>query len=240
MEGWDGDGVREVTIELPFEPPIAGLDMEGYVEDALDDMGVEERSSADAVLQFDIQGTPYSSVYGNLGRCYTAARISGTVRLVAPDRPTVAEDVSYRLETPFVVFTNECSDHPDDAPYAPVFQVVLPDALAGIWGPSSVPYLIRSLDGELRDSGWDYPHWAAVMDAFRGLDDSEISEIDTREFLERVIGVVEELVVEGFTPHGADVAARRVLVAYAGVDYGVATEDDVAQWREWLDAWEGP
>lgn len=239
VEGWDGDGVRSVAITLDFEPPLAALDMEADAEDALEAMGIDVESDAAAVLEFEVEGTPYSDVYGEFGRCYTAARIEGTVRLTAPDRPTVAEAVSYRLERPFLVFRRNCSDDPDDAPYAPVFQIVLPDALAGIWGPSAVPYLVASLDGKVDNTGWDYPHWAAVMDAFRGLPDDQISGADTKKFLGRVIEVVQELVSEGYTPHGVDVAARRVLEAYAGVNYGVSTETDVEQWREWLAGWEG-
>lgn len=239
VEGWDGDGVGEVAIDIQFEPALAALDMEGDVEDALEIMGIDEDSDAGALLTFDIEGTPYSDVYGDLGRCYTAARISGSVRLTAPDRIDVSEELSYRLETPFVVFRRNCSDDPDDAPYAPVFQVVLPDALTGIWGPAAVPYLIAALDGEVRDSGWDYPHWAAVMDAFRDLDDRDIADEDTREFLGRAIDALAGLVETGYSPHGLATAAGRVLEAYAGTNYGVASEDDVRQWRDWLEGWEG-
>ena len=241
VEGWDGDGVREVAIEIDFEPALAALDMTADAEDGLEVMGIDESSDAAAVLDFDLDGTPLAADYGELGRCYAGAEISGTVRLSSPDHPTtLSEDVSYRLDPPFFVFQRDCSDDPEDAPYGPVFRIVLPHALTAIWGASAVPYLVDALDGRLDDSARDYPQWAAVMDAFRGLEDGRISEEDTREFLSRVIDTIGQLVESGNTPHGLETAARRVLEAYAGTDYGVGTEEDVQQWRDWLDGWEGP
>jgi len=240
VEGWDGDGVRELAIQVGFDLPLATLDIEREIEDAIEVMGIDESGSAVAVFEITLEGSPLSDVYGQFGVCHNGARLSGTIRLVDPDHPTVSSVVDFRLPTPNFLFGWQCRDDPDDAPYVEAFRPMLTEALADIWGPAAVPYLISVLDGVVENSGQDYPHWAAAMDAFRRLDDEAISEDDTRIFLRRVIAVVQELVESGNSPHGADVAARRVLEAYAGVNHGVATEDDVDQWQEWLSGWDGP
>jgi len=240
VEGWEGEGVYEVALQVDFEPALVGLDMEFEIRSALATIGVDVAGDADAALTFDLDGTPYSYKYGSFGYCYTAAQISGRVTLSAPDLPDVSDNVSYRLQRPSVVFSSQCRAEPDGAPYVETFMPTLTEALASIWGPSAVPYLISVLDGEVRNSGHDYPHWAAALDGFRRLNDGDISEGDTREFIARAIDVVEELVESGNSGHGVDVAVRKLLEAYAGTNYGVATADDVQQWRDWLDGWDGP
>jgi hypothetical protein len=62
---------------------------------------------------------------------------------------------------------------------------------------------------------------------------------DTRAMLEATIDLVDYLVDKGYTPYGADVAARRLLQARSGLSHGVGTPADVEKWRDWLAGWEG-
>lgn len=237
--GWEGGGVSSLSIDLPFEPALAGLDLEYEAGAAVRSLGVEVAADAPATLAFDVVGTPYSDRYGSLGTCFMAARIQGTVTLSHPDHPEVTEEVSYRLALPAVAFGFQCSADPDDAPYVAAFRLTLVDALTGIWGVGAVPYLQMVLDAEITHSGRDYPWKAAAMDAFRGFPDDEIVAADTRRFLASTIEVLADLIDSGNTPHGLDAAARRLLEAYAGTGFGVATPEDVTEWRAWLDGWEG-
>jgi hypothetical protein len=229
--------VHEVAIVVDFEPQSAAPDMEAVVRSGLRTMGIDPDDDAAAVLHFDLDGTGLSSYYGDLGRCYTGARVSGTATLSAPDLPDRQEWISWELSTPFVVFAASCEEEPDGAPYPVAFSVGVIPVYPALWGTGAVPALLDVVGMEIHDTVEELPLVAAAMDAFRGLDHGGVSPADTRDFLGKVIDLVAYLVDTGFTPHGADHAARRVLTAFSGTDYGIATEDDVAEWRAWLQDW---
>jgi hypothetical protein len=224
-------------VVIEFEPRWAALDMEAVVRSGLRSMGIDTDEAAAAILHFDLDGTGLSSSYGDLGRCYTGARVSGTATLSAPDLPDLQEWLSWELGTPFVVFAPSCESESEFAPYPVAFAVAVLPVYPAFWGAGAVPALLDVADMEIRDTVEELPLVAAAMDAFRELDRDAVSPADARHFLEKVIDLVAYLVETGFTPHGADHAARRLLTAYAGTDYGIATADDVAEWRAWLEDW---
>ncbi|MFH1331107.1 MAG: hypothetical protein ABIJ48_10710, partial [Actinomycetota bacterium] len=110
-------------------------------------------------------------------------------------------------------------------------------AITALWQGAAVPMLKAYLDEDYaRQYLWNQ---ATAIAAFESIDDATIENADTAAFLGAVIDLVEYLVEkEDDTHEGADLAAQHVLEAYAGVDYGVATMDDVEEWREWLANWE--
>ncbi|MCB2224559.1 MAG: hypothetical protein KQH83_10365 [Actinobacteria bacterium] len=238
VTGWDGAGVSEVALVFEFDPDLAALDMRATVRESLDTIGIDTDDDAAAVLTFDLTGRAASRSYSGAGRCYAGAKVSGTVTLSAEGLPDRTKTISYSYPAPIVIFSSDCRTDPDDAPYIVAFSTAWVPVLPAFWAGESAPALTAIIAGRVWDSTEDLPKKAAAMDAFRGLDPDLVDPADVVAGLEAAIGVVEYLVEEGITPHGADVAARRLLTAYSGTNYGVATADDVAQWREWLDGWE--
>jgi hypothetical protein len=225
------------VIAIEFEPPIAALAMRAVVRANLATMGIGTDDDAEAILRLDLEGRPVSRSYQNLGRCNSGARVSGTVTLDAPDLPTREARISWEYPAPKVIFSSDCETDPDYAPYEVAFATAFVPALSALWGVESAPALIAIIRADVTNSTEDFPRKAAAMDTFRGLDADLLDPADIISCLDLTIDTVEYLVENGFTPHGADVAARRLLTEYSGTNFGVATMDDVAEWRDWLDTW---
>lgn len=236
--GWDGAGVSVLAIEVDFDPPIAALDMRSIVRTHLRQMDIETDDDAEAVMTLDLDGRSISRSYNSLGRCHAGARVSGTVKLTSPDLPTREKRISWEHPAPFVIFSSECETDPDYAPYDVAFATAFIPVLSAFWAEEAAPALTASIAADIRDSGDDLPRKARAMDAFRDLDADLLDSAAVVAALTATIDTVEYIVDHGITPHGADVAARKLLTSYSGTNYGVATMDDVAEWRDWLDTWE--
>lgn len=238
VTGWEGAGVSAVAIEIEFEYPLAALDMRATLRGFLREMGITSDDHADAILSLDLDGKGVSRSYRNLGRCYGGARVSGPVTLSAPDLPTREKRISYEYASPTVLFTSECATDAEDAPYAVAFSTAVISALTAIWAEESAPALLAIIAADVQDTREDLPRKAVAMDAFRGLDTDLLDTELIVAVLDAAIDTVEYIVDNDYTPHGADVAARRLLTEFSPTNYGVATMDDVSQWRDWLETWE--
>jgi hypothetical protein len=235
--GWEGAGVGAVAIEIEFDPPIAALDMRAAVRANLAAIGISTDDDAGAILRLDLEGSAVSRSYQSLGRCYSGARVSGTVTLNAPDHAAKEVRISWEYPAPKVIFSSNCETDPDYAPYEVAFATAFVPALPALWGEESAPALIAIIRADVRNSTEDLPLKAAAMDVFRGLDPDLLDPADINVCLRLTIDTVEYLVENGFTPHGADIAARRLLAEYSGTNFGISTMDDVDEWRDWLDTW---
>jgi hypothetical protein len=234
--GWDDEGIRDLSLEIAFDPAIAALDMGSVAREDLALLGVEVVERSDTLLAFALEGGALSDVYGAMGTCYTGARVGGTVTLMSTGRPDLAARLSGELPTaPVVVLT--CEKDPDYAPFDDAFEKGLLGVAADLWGPASAPLLVAVVEREIASSAVDLALKAVAMDEFRDLD-PDLLPFDHREaMLTAVVEVVAYLVDTGYTPHGADQAARRLLTAYSGTDFGAATLEDVGEWRAWLEGW---
>ena len=226
-----------LAIEIEFDPSFAAHDMRSIVRSHLTKMGIDTDDAAEAILHLDLDGRSISRSYSNLGSCHSGARVSGTVTLTAPDLPTREKRISWEHPSPMVIFSSDCASDSDYAPYDVAFSTGFIPVLAAFWAEEAAPALTAVIAASIRDSGDDLPRKAQAMDAFRGLDADLVDPVDIAECLNATIDTVEYIVDHGISPHGADVAARRLLTAYSDTNFGVATMDDVAEWHDWLDSW---
>ena len=240
VAAWDGEGVFEVSLDFGFEPSYMMTDrtfMSNAAEWMLEQMGITVTDGAEAVLGFDLVGEALSASYQGVGRCYEGATISATVTLSDPQHPPVGVQVSFTAPPPSVIYASSCVKDPEMVTaYLDAFGPAAMLAITDLWQEAAVPMLIGYLNEDYAERYlWTQ---ATAMTAFESLDDETISDTDTVAFLEAVIDLVEYLVESGDdSTEGADLAAQHVLTAYAGVEYGVTTIDDVNQWREWLAGW---
>ncbi|MFH1331503.1 MAG: hypothetical protein ABIJ48_12775 [Actinomycetota bacterium] len=235
VAGWEGEGIRDLTVEITFDPPIAALDMGMVARRDLAVMGIDAGDASGTVLAFALDGAGLADGYTGVGDCYTGARVNGTVTLTAPGRPALKARLSGEIPTAKVVFT--CEKDEDYAPFDHAFEKGLLPVLAGFWGPAAAPLLVEVVARDIESSTLDLALKAVAMDESRGLDPGDLSFGHRRAMLEAALEVIAYLVETGYTPHGADQAARRLLTAYSGTDFGAAAQEDVDEWRAWLDGW---
>lgn len=233
--GWEGEGLRDLAVEIAFHPPIAALDMGIVARRDLAVIGVTVVEASENLLAFTLDGAGLAASYSNLGSCYTGARVNGTVTLTAPGRPTLEARLSGEVPTSSVVFT--CEKDAEYAPFEHAFEKGLLGVVADLWGPASAPLLIEVAAREVKSSAVDLALKAVAMDEFRSLDPGDVPFEHRRAMLENAVEVISHLVDTGHTPHGADQAARRLLTAYSGTDFGAATVQDLDEWRAWLQGW---
>jgi hypothetical protein len=223
-------------VEITFDPAIAALDMGIVAREDLELLGLEVVEGSDTLLAFALEGGALSDVYGTAGTCYTGARVGGAVTLTSPGRPDLTARLSGELPTAPVVTLN-CEKDPDYAPFDDAFEKGLLGVVADLWGPAAAPLLVQIVEREVGTSAVDLALKAAAMDEFRGLDPDDLPFEHREAMLAAAVEVVAYLVDTGYTPHGADQAARRLLTAYSGTDFGAATLEDVGEWRTWLGGW---
>lgn len=227
-----------MAVLAEFEPEFVEHNLAAEARRLLRQAGIGVEDESEVTLAFSMTGRARSASYQGVGRCYTGASVSGTMTLSAPGRDEIVVPLSYDLPATSIVFSTDCQSEADGAPYTGAISIAMIPALVKLWRGAMVPVLLDVTSAGVTDSVYDLQRKAVAIDAFRGLDDDEIDAVQTVAFLESVINLVEYLVETGFSPHKADVAARRLLEAYAGKNFGVATMDDVAEWREWLAEWE--
>jgi hypothetical protein len=234
--GWDGEGIRDLRVEIAFDPPIPALVMASVARQDLSLLGIAIVESSDHVLAFALEGNALSDSYGSAGICYTGARVGGTVALTAPGRPDLDTRFSGEVPTAPVV-TLSCEKDPDYAPFGDAFEKGILMVATDFWGAAAAPLLVAVVEREVGTSAIDLALKAVAMDEFRALEPEGLSFEHRRAMLEAAVEVVAYLVDTGYTPHGADRAARRLLTSYSGTDFGAATPDDVGEWRAWLEGW---
>lgn len=234
--GWDGEGIRDLTVEISFDRPIATLDMGSVARHDLTLLGIEVVERSDTILAFPLEGSALSDVYGSAGTCYTGARVGGTVTLTTPGRPDLEARLAGEVP-PSPVVTLSCEKDPDYAPFDDAFEKGLLGVAADLWGPAAAPLLIHVVEREVSTSAVDLALKAVAMDELRGLDPDLLPFEHRKAMLAASVEVVAYLVETGYTAHGADQAARRLLTAYSGIDFGAAAPEDVGQWRAWLEGW---
>jgi hypothetical protein len=234
--GWDGEGVRDLAVEISFVPPIAALDMGCVARHDLALLGLEVTGDSETLMAFALEGSALFDTYGSHGMCYTGARVSGIVTLTAPGRPDLEARLSGEVPpSPVVVLT--CEKDADYAPFDDAFEKGLLGVAADFWGSAATPLLIDVVEREVATSALDLALKAVAMDEFRALIPGDLPSEQEVAMLEAAVGVIAYLVETGYTPHGADQAARRLLTAYSGTDFGAATTEDVGEWRAWLEGW---
>ena len=238
MAGWEGAGIDEAVLIVDAD--VTGMDWEvlDIVEAALRDLRVEPSDDAAAVLAFDLTGTALSAQYGDIGTCYTGARVTGTMTLTAPDRPAVERWLEGNVPLPFLIMSSSCPSDPEDAPFAPAFQRPFVAALADVWGPGSLPYLARVMYQDLRGD-WDVALGIKMeaIDAYRGFGAGSLGTEEVASFLVGVIAAVDQtLNSEADAAVDFRAAARRLLLEYSDTDFGF-TAEAMYEWRSWLDDW---
>jgi hypothetical protein len=232
--GWEGEGLREVTVIIAFEyEPAAGLG--DLVVAALDAMGLEVAPDADAVLTIALEGTPRSADYGDAGTCFTGARIQGTVTLSAPAQPSLEFAVEGdRPVAPMVIGAN-CRRNPEEAPFDWTFEPDFMEAVVAIWGPASVPYLTEIL----RDDLYVIRIRIEAVAAYRLMEAEAIPPEQQYEFLSAAVWFVGNSLYMG---NDGDIATyreavRRLLLTYSEEDYGFTDQADIWEWEAWLSTW---
>ena len=240
VAAWDGEGVFELSLDFDFEPSHMMTDrtfMSNAVRWMFEQMGITVTDGADAVLTFDLVGDALGASYQGVGWCLEGATMAATVTLSDPGHPPADVQKSFTVPPPPVIFASGCVTDPEMVTaYLDAFIPASLLAITDLWQGSAVPMLMAELtsDYEQREL-WEQ---ATAIAAFESIDDEAISKADTVAFLGAVIDLVEYLVERDLTvSQGADSAARHLLAAYAGVDHGVTTTEDVDLWREWLAGW---
>ena len=240
VAAWDGEGVFELSLDFDFEPYYMMTDrkfMSNAVTWMFEQMGITVADGADAVLTFDLVGDALSASYQGVGQCYEGATMAATVTLSHPGHPPADVRTTFTVPPPPVIYASGCVQDPEMVTaYLDAFIPAAMLAITDLWQGSAVPMLMAELtdDYEQREL-WDQ---ATAIAAFESIDDEVIGKEDTVAFLSAVIDLVEYLVESDLTTsQGADAAARHLLAAYAGVDHGVSTTEDVDLWREWLADW---
>jgi hypothetical protein len=246
VAAWGGDGVFELSLDFTFEPSYLMTDrtfMSNVAKAMLDAMGITVVLGADALLTFDVVGEALSASYQGVGRCYEGATITASATLSDSHHVPAVAAASATVPPPAVIFASDCAGDPESSTaYLPAFSVAATLAITDLWQAASVPMLADVLARDYeRRMLWDQ---VAAIEAFRSLDDDAIDAVAAAKFLAAVIDLVEYLVEESENASLRDYglaareAAQRLLEEYAGVDHGVTTADDVAEWREWLIGWE--
>ena len=236
--------MRTVSVEIEFDYPERTSDLAESVEEALRDIGVEPVAASDTVLRFELEGTPRSASYRDIGECFTGALIRGTIGLAAADLSEVRAPIAGDLPTLDAIFSDECASEPSGAPFDDAFDAALNGAMAAVFGPASVPHLIEVFSPDPfsgRSSFWSDIDWAkerAAVDAYRSLDYDTIPMSRQFEFLDAVLWSIEG----PYRPGGVSVdqaahfeALRAVFLDYSATDFGFSGDDDFRAWRQWLD-----
>jgi hypothetical protein len=231
--GWEGEGLREVTVVIAFEyEPAAGLG--DLVAAALEAMGLQVAADAGAVLTLTLTGIPRSASYGDIGTCFTGAQIQGTLSLTVPGQPTLRFDLYGDRPVAPVVIGGNCRENPEDAPFAWAFEPEFKDAMVAIWGPASVPYLTLILQA---DHGLVRLRTETVQ-AYRLMDPEQIPAEQQYEFMSAAVEFV------GRSLHLSDddirtyrEAVRGMLLVYSESDFGFDDLADIAAWQLWLAEW---
>jgi len=235
--GWEGEGVRVVSLEVEFNYAERASDLEAIVLLALGQVGLDVGDDPDAIVRVDLEGTPLSARYTDAGECHSGARISGTVRLTGDGMPRVEAPLEGSVPTPFLI--SACEKDPAGAPFEEAFEMGFSSAMAEILGPASVPYLSEVLAFP-RSGYWSVilPIQAAAIDAYRTLDHDAIPIAHQYEFLDQVLWSVAP-VIGNPDPEGDKYirTVRRVLLDYSETNFGFANEDDLESWRQWLTEW---
>ena len=241
--GWEGEGIRQVSVTVEFDYPTWTADLEASVGDALRQIGVGVVGGSDAVLSFDLTGTARSASYSNLGTCYSGARITGTARLAAPGMTDLSVSIAGNVPTPILIFEADCQEAPEDAPFGAAFDPALIDVMTSLFGVGSVPYLIEVLS---RPPVGDWSAMLATksgaLEAFRAFDRDAVSVEVTSGFLSAAIDTI--FLIRGDPDEPIDDATRayrdelrRVLLDYSETDFGFVDEESITAWEAWLADW---
>jgi hypothetical protein len=246
--GWEGEGVREVVVEIEFDYPTRIPDLMIPVQQALRDVGVSPMPGAEAVLRLEMTGSPEPAQYSDLGTCYMGARLVGTASLVAPGREPLLAGIEGRVSAPLVIYADECASSAEEAPFGDAFAVPLIRVMTALFGPGSVPYLTAIVDTGFPEGWWDrwYGRLWAALDAFRGLDREPIGAEAVHGFLRACIASIWWLrpdfsaspdftLDDDMRSHIDHV--RQVLLDYSDTDYGFEDRTDIDEWHTWLDGW---
>jgi len=232
--GWEGEGLREVTVLIAFEyEPAAGLG--DLVVAALEAMGLSVAADADAVLTLSLDGTPLSADYGDAGTCFTGARVQGTLTLSAPAQPTLEFAVDGDRPVAPMVIGGNCRRNPEEAPFDWTFEPGFMEAVLAIWGPASVPYLTEIL----RDDLYLIRIRIEAVAAYRLMEADAIPVEQQYEFMSAAVWFVERSLHQS---NDGDIATyreavRRLLLTYSEEDFGFADQVDIWEWEAWLSAW---
>lgn len=232
--GWEGEGLREVTVVIAFEyEPAAGLG--DLVVAALEAMGIAVVADADAVLTLALEGTPRSADYGDAGTCFTGALVQGTLNLSAPAQPTLEFAVDGDRPVAPMVIGGNCRRNPEEAPFDWTFEPGFMEAVVAIWGPASVPYLTEILHDDL----YVIRIRIEAVAAYRLMEAEAIPVEQQYQFMSAAVWFVGRSL---HMSNDGDIATyreavRRLLLTYSEEDYGFADQADIWEWEAWLSAW---
>lgn len=241
--GWDGEGVRELSVTMEFDHPSWTPDLIAAAHHALRQIGIDPIGGPEVVLDLQLDGSARSARYTDLGTCYTGARITGEVHLTTEGMDDLTVTVQGDVPTPFLIFPNDCGNTPEEAPFGDAFEVPLIKIVSSLFGTASVPYLAevvrRGASGD-----WDLvlDIKSAALDAFHDMDRGNLSPDSTYEFLAAAIESIFMIIPDpefGVDPATLDYerALRRVLLDYSDTDFGFREDDSIAVWETWLEEW---
>jgi hypothetical protein len=241
--GWDGEGVRELSVTMEFDHPSWTPDLIAAAHHALRRIGIDPIGESGVVLDFQLDGSARSAQYTDLGTCYTGARITGTAHLTTEGMDDLTVTVQGDVPTPFLIFPSDCRDTPEEAPFGDAFEVPLIDIMSSLFGTASVPYLTEVVRRD-PSGDWDVvlDIKGAALDAFHDIDRDNLSTDSTYEFLAAAIESIFMIIPDpdfGVDPATRDYerALRRVLLDYSDTDFGFREDDSIAVWETWLEEW---
>ncbi|MDP2623553.1 MAG: hypothetical protein Q8Q29_07150 [Actinomycetota bacterium] len=241
--GWEGEGVREVSVTMEFDYPSWTPDLIASVHQALRQIGIDPIGGPEVMLDLQLDGSARSAQYTDLGTCYTGARITGVARLTSEGRDDLSVTVQGDVATPFLIYPGQCGEAPEESPFDDAFDVPLIEVMAALFGDASVPYLTEVVD---RDPSGDLDvilaSKRAALDAFHEMDRDSIPVDTTYEFLGAAIVTIYLITPDpefGMDPASRDYerALRRVLLDYSDTDFGFTEDDSIAVWEIWLEEW---
>lgn len=129
----------EVTQEYPqFEENVA-LPVYETVSDVLNEMGItasRDAAACQAVLSIDFEGKVYSQTYSGGGeekRCYTGARVEGSIRIFKDDYTTIDFPIKASY-SPNAVFGSCSESLTSNVNWSKVWIPEIVSGLADIWG----------------------------------------------------------------------------------------------------------
>ena len=241
--GWEGEGIREVSVTVEFDYPSWTADLQALVESALLLTGIEPVEGVDATLTLDLAGSPLSANYTNVGTCYMGAHIAGEARLTAPGRDDRRVSFDGTVATPFLIFENDCVTAPEDAPFADAFPSPLVDVMATLFGAASVPFLAFVLESP-PIGDWDamLATKGAAIEAFRRFDGEALCVEAIHDFLSAAIDTIFVIRGDPDEPIDDETRAyrrhlREFLLDYSDTDFGFADEKSIVAWEAWLEEW---
>jgi len=238
VQGWDSPGPDAVRIEVEFDYVAAGEVLKQMLEDAVDAMGIVVTADASVELVLDANGTALSSSYGDIGVCYSGARVRGELRLSdeTGDEPTLAFDIRGDVATPFVVMTSVCEKvrEPEDAPFDDAFEPEMMEAIVEFWGSGSIPYLVDLL----RDERYRTSIRTLAVQHVRLMDWDEVSPEAQFEILDAVLWYAARTTYQSSFE---DIdryreAASRLFIEAVDMEVDMFSDSEIAAARRTLEA----